>query len=431
MGYFKETEFILAQLRGAVGKRCKVDNTDGIFKRVGFGEVEIEGVNVKSDRVKVEYELGGLWSFEADVLRQGAESIVLKIPKVLESIERRKVIRISADANVEVEVWGKMLWKTTLKATMKDVGEGGASISFPEKVNIIENDKVKVRVQSLGIEFEGVVRHSDGLTIGIASGDESLSKIFLPKGKLEDLKLFLKRKYGISILSSKDYFVESKIRNRSSKLGLDFDKYLERILRDEAEFDNFIDDIAITETSFFRDPAQLDIFKRRILRSGQKIMSAGCSTGEEVYTIAMLMLEDGKPGSILGIDISSKVIEIAKRGGPYSPYSLRKVPTSFLKYFKEDGDGFWVKDEVKKLTRFIKGNILSLGAWIRTFDVIFCKNVLIYFDSASREISFRNFASALKPEGFLILGSAESEIKISKPFEPVVEGNVIIYKLTS
>jgi chemotaxis protein methyltransferase CheR len=215
--------------------------------------------------------------------------------------------------------------------------------------------------------------------------------------------------------------------------------------RSKEEMDDLIPHLTNNETYFFREMNQLHLFVSdtvgRIMncKSGShgcsiRIVSCGCSSGEEAYTIAML-LEDGglySKGmdiSITGVDIDRKVLDKAAKG-LYTSYSLRATDKSIIdKYFTKDGDKYMLAGQIRDKVQFVRGNLMDRGVLsaLGSADVIFCRNVLIYFsDRSIREIT-DIFYNTLAPHGYLFLGHSESLTRVTDIFEPKRYPNAIIY----
>lgn len=213
------------------------------------------------------------------------------------------------------------------------------------------------------------------------------------------------------------------------------------------ELHTFISLLTNNETYFFREENQLTALaevilptlKERRLRTGQKrlrILSAGCSTGEEAYSLAMLVLESGCFAwswdvSVMGIDVDLKAIALAKKG-VYSGRSLQAMPPQYLKrYFSETSEGYRINEAVRSITHFVGGNLLDLDGLVRerTVDVIFCRNVLIYFGDETIKDVVENFARYLKEDGLLFLGHSESLSRITHCYKPLRLPGAIIYEL--
>ncbi|MGA2107007.1 MAG: protein-glutamate O-methyltransferase CheR, partial [Syntrophorhabdales bacterium] len=170
--------------------------------------------------------------------------------------------------------------------------------------------------------------------------------------------------------------------------------------------------------------------------AGLRMWSAGCSTGEEPYTLAIMMLEllahsnVSLPFTIYGTDISSKALESAKRA-VFNNYSVRNTDKGILsKYFVEDKGMYTLKDSVKKYVSLDFLNLMDASSYrkYRQMDVIFCRNVLIYFDEKGKKTVIDNLYESLKPGGFLTIGHAESLHNISRGFKPLIFPGTIAYQ---
>jgi len=207
-----------------------------------------------------------------------------------------------------------------------------------------------------------------------------------------------------------------------------------------------VEAIVTTETQFFRDDGPFRALKYKILpeiidrRSKGpglvriRIWSAGCSTGQEVYSIAITVKELLVDLSrylvrILGTDISDEAIAKASRG-IYSPFEIERGLSRELlfKYFERNGDRWKVKDELRALVTFRRHNLLEPFEPLGVFDVIFCRNVLIYFKPQDRKGILQRMARVLEPDGYLLLGASESLAGICDLFEPVEHFRTVIYR---
>ena len=241
---------------------------------------------------------------------------------------------------------------------------------------------------------------------------------------------------GISFADDARYLVERRLRDRLDVVGVrDFAEYY-RYLRyqsgSRAEIEEAVEALTTNETYFFREDYQLRAFRDEILpqlerrnrdRGRLTIWSAGCSTGEEVYTIAMLILESGLcPGwdiRVFGNDVNRRVIAQARRG-VYGPSALRATSGERrASFFTENADGMHVAERVRSLAHFGHLNLLDEDriALVGRVDVIFCRNVLIYFEPETRRRVLGTFWERLVPGGYLLLGHAESLINLSTSFE--------------
>ncbi|PKN32268.1 MAG: hypothetical protein CVU63_19650, partial [Deltaproteobacteria bacterium HGW-Deltaproteobacteria-20] len=196
--------------------------------------------------------------------------------------------------------------------------------------------------------------------------------------------------------------------------------------------------ITTNETLFFRDASPFEVFKHKILpdlidarsksASGRnipiRIWSAACSTGQEVYSIAIALREalgnlSNFQISILGTDISDDAVTKASYG-KYNKFEIeRGLPQQTLnKYFSLMGDGWKIKDEIRAMAVFKKFNLMKPFAGLGKFDIVFCRNVAIYFTPADKKMVFEKIASVLEPDGSLVIGSTESLTGVTGMFEP-------------
>jgi chemotaxis protein methyltransferase CheR len=240
---------------------------------------------------------------------------------------------------------------------------------------------------------------------------------------------------GVVLDERAKYFVENRLLH--SVLRLQFDSfrdyyfYLKYDRKKSEELANVIDLLTIHETYFFREEQQLKSFSEEILpeiasRNGHgkslRIWSAGCSTGEEPYTISMMLQE--KPEfkdwtiEIFATDISQRVLQSARRG-IYQPIAFRTTDPKYIsKYFNKEDNAFRISDSVKKNVVFLHLNLLDANklAFINPMDIIFCRNVIIYFDMDAKRKVIETFHAKLKDNGYLLLGHSESLINISTSF---------------
>ena len=188
------------------------------------------------------------------------------------------------------------------------------------------------------------------------------------------------------------------------------------------------------ETYFFRDKPTFDqlpgeilpeLAKRRQSARRLSIWSAGCSTGQEVYSLAMLFAEQaerwqGWTIDILGTDVSHRAIAAA-RSGVYSQFEVQRGlgVTQMLRHFEETPRGWQVRDEVRRMVRFAQANLLAPHHPGRIpFDLVLCRNVLLYFDRPTRSEAFARLAGAVMPDGFLMLGAGETVVGQTERFVP-------------
>jgi len=259
---------------------------------------------------------------------------------------------------------------------------------------------------------------------------------------------FIYEKSGIFIPDNKKYFLENRLGRRIQELNLKgYEDYLYnlRYNSDNRELQRLFDLITTNETFFFREPQQFEIFRGELLnqitaenaktgRRDIKIWSAASSTGEEAYTVSIVLLEKVELGGfkkdIFASDISESVLASA-RAGVYGSYAIRNVPIAYLnKYFKNTDQQYSLSSAVKSMVKFSKVNLVEEKdvRIIRGVDVVFCRNVLIYFDDKAKQKVVSHLYDALRPGGYLIIGTSESLHNLTRAFRPVVINKVIIYQ---
>ena len=252
---------------------------------------------------------------------------------------------------------------------------------------------------------------------------------------------------GILVRDEMKFVLEHRLGQRLEALGLtdfaSYHRYLRYDLNRRAELEAAIEALTTHETYFFREPLQLAAFTEELIprleaeRSASRrlrIWSAGCSSGEEPYTLAMLLLESGRFANwdveIHASDISKRVLAQARRA-EYSPSALRATPPRLAeRYFEKVGQKLKVKDEVRAMVSFGQLNLVEPGmsALVPRADVIFCRNVLIYFDQAARQRAVRLFYEKLGEGGYLLLGHAENLIHLTADFELVHLQRDLVYR---
>ena len=247
---------------------------------------------------------------------------------------------------------------------------------------------------------------------------------------------------GIFHIDAKFNLIERACIRRMEALEIDelsdYCEYLSSDPRRRMEIAELLNEITIGETCFFRNQPQLDALRDRIIPEIMKspsklamkhlrIWSAGCSTGEEPYTLAMLLLElsqtllRGWTFEVRATDLNSRSVERAK-AGVYTPYSLRNTaPAMKTRYFHQYGDSFDVADEVRAKVKFEQLNLNDSQRmfFMTGFDVIFCCNVLIYFDLQSKKRVISHFYSNLMEGGYFFLGHSESLFGVDDRFRLV------------
>ena len=258
---------------------------------------------------------------------------------------------------------------------------------------------------------------------------------------------FLYRRTGMVFTEAKRYYVERRVVERMNATGsTSFASYFARLRIDmQGEVEQFVNAFTVNETYFFREDHQLSCLTADLLpqilrwkRKGDliRIWSAPCSTGEEPYSIAIWLLEnwtlvDEYEIEIVGSDIDTGVLEEA-RGGVYGKRALMRLsPALVQKYFAPAAKETWkILDDLRQSVRFTRVNIVEPEQTRPhgLFDVIFCRNVLIYFDDAARRIAAENLYENLYPGGFICLGHTESMSRISSLFEVRRFDDAIVYQ---
>lgn len=234
----------------------------------------------------------------------------------------------------------------------------------------------------------------------------------------EKFKENIFRMTGLDLSLYKERQMKRRIESLIKRHQIDsYESYFKVLKSDKEIFDEFINYLTINVSEFFRNPGQWDILIDTVvpeLMKGTrklKVWSAACSTGEEPYTLVMALsrlmpLSDIK---ILAVDIDKEAINKAK-AGVYSKKSIENVPEDFKKkYFTPIGSSFKISDEIKRCVEFKHFNLLK-DQYPRDYDLIVCRNVMIYFTEEAKEEMYHNFNSALKEKGVLFVGSTEQII---------------------
>ena len=199
--------------------------------------------------------------------------------------------------------------------------------------------------------------------------------------------------------------------------------------------------LTTNERLFFRDMAPFEALQGRILPEFAallkgdmplKIWSAAASSGQEAYSISMLLLEQGWQGraaTILGTDVSEQILDVARRG-KYVQFEVnRGLPAIYLvKYFTRAGTDWQLKDEVRRTVNFRQFDLRQSAASLGRFHLIFCRNVLIYFDTATKHKILAHLWSALEPGGYLALGGAESILEMHDRFDRLALNGTAFYR---
>lgn len=274
-------------------------------------------------------------------------------------------------------------------------------------------------------------------------------EIYLTEETFNHIRDFIYEKTGIYFLENKKYLLESRLINRVKECNCrTFEDYYYFLKYDQSkkELQKFYDSITTNETSFFRNPPQFVAFENSILpqvldmnrqkmKKRIRIWSAACSTGEEPYTIAMILLENqlkarGWEIEIVATDISEMALSSA-RNGIYKKNRIDDVPQKYLyKYFDNSDESYKIKREVRGSVKFDNANLIEdyTAKKYQGFDIVFCRNVLIYFDDEAKKKVIARIYDVMVPGGYLFLGHSESLHNISRAFKLLHHDKAVVYK---
>jgi chemotaxis protein methyltransferase CheR len=256
-----------------------------------------------------------------------------------------------------------------------------------------------------------------------------------------------RRQAAIVLEPGKEYLVESRLQPLADKAGFaKLEDYIAK-LREEIGFSpahaQVVDALTTNETYFFRDIHPFDALRTEVLpglierRSATRKLSIWCaaaSTGQEPYSLAMMLLEHFKSletwnVSIVATDYSDRVLEQAKRGEYNQVEVNRGLPAIYLvKYFRKQGDRWVVRDDVRKRIDYRRLNLIDPWPMLPQFDLVLMRNVLIYFDVAVKRTIMKNVRRVLAPDGYYALGSAETTMNIDSTFLPMMYGKTTFYR---
>lgn len=275
---------------------------------------------------------------------------------------------------------------------------------------------------------------------------DSLKKDLSPE-EFERFRDWIHHHSGIYLEETKVDSLRISLVTRATRFGfMNYDEYFRLLSSDEDEFKELMNLVTINETSFFRFPAQFEAFRDRvipeILDSKPKISrsfrvwSAGCSTGEEPYTVAMSLLDSGLDAlgyrtEVLGTDVSTQALDKAKRG-IYPAKALTSLPQNVIhRWFEPVKGGYSPVARVRDTVDLSYHNLIKEPyplVLLANWDVVFCRNVTIYFRLESTRRVVDNFYESLNPGGYLFIGHSETLTSISDRFEPVEIGGVFLYR---
>ncbi len=271
----------------------------------------------------------------------------------------------------------------------------------------------------------------------------------LSKENFVKLSEFIYRKSGIFLEEEKHYEKLAKfVNDRCHKINADsFRKYFYKLRfedKDGSEFQELMNGMTVNETYFYREVNQFEVLANNLLpelnRSRPKgvplrILSAPCSTGEEPYSIILHILEEGRiveerDIEVVGIDIDSTVINKAKKG-EFTSRSVHAIPKNVLaQWFRKKGTGFELVDELIGVVDFNVANVFDRNEMrkLGKFDIIFSRNMLIYFDDASRKEVAMTFYDMLNPGGYVLLGHAEYMSRIVSIYNAKKIETTLVYQ---
>jgi len=268
--------------------------------------------------------------------------------------------------------------------------------------------------------------------------------------KFKQIRYLIYEESGMYFTDNKKYLLENRLSKRMEEVKLtSFDEYyylLKYSPKKREELSKLFDQVTINETSFFRNMPQLQAFEKEIVPEILKnnnpgsqrlrIWSAGCSNGQEPYALAMILANISATKAfkfvpeIIANDISGAMILEAQKGR-YKGYYLRNTPDPYKsKYFTKNGDDYTISDSIKVMVKFSIMNMLDEAKtkMVRNMDVIFCRNVISYFDNEVKKKVIEMFYESLNPGGYLFIGHSESLHNISRAFKLMLFPNAIVYK---
>ncbi len=269
--------------------------------------------------------------------------------------------------------------------------------------------------------------------------------------RISDFDLYkdlLKEKSGLTLTPDKSYLLDSRLTPVARKWNYANLEVMTMALRAMPPADlikEVVEAMTTNETSFYRDSKPFDQFRDIILPHLMKtrpakrvrIWCAASSTGQEPYSLAMLIKENAAklPGwnfEIIATDIDTNVLDAAKRG-EYTQFEVQRgLPIQMLmKYFDQKADKWALKQEIKSMVQFKFFNLLEPMASLGKFDIIFCRNVLIYFDRETKAKVLQNMATLIPDDGFVLLGGAETVLGITDSFKPMDNARGIYVKPNS
>ncbi len=266
----------------------------------------------------------------------------------------------------------------------------------------------------------------------------------LSEHELSEIRMLIEERTGICFDASRERFFSTRVKEHLRAKGLERGTDLLRAMRkSNVEYEALLEGLLTQETSFFRYPSVYEAFEKRVLPELHvkkfwknprtlRIWSAGCSTGEEPYSIAItiadsLSFSDSWNVEILATDVGRHALKHAERGA-YTGRSLGSVsPEQLATHFSQAHGGHQVKPRLRKMVTFAQMNLAS-AVYVGRMDMIFCMNVLIYFSEERRRSLVQRFYDTLEPGGYLFLGHSESISKMPVKFQAIVLNDCILYR---
>jgi chemotaxis protein methyltransferase CheR len=270
------------------------------------------------------------------------------------------------------------------------------------------------------------------------------TNVKLSEPELDEIRTLIEQRSAILFDSSRERFFSTRVREHLEERNLaDGTELLKLVRGSSIEYEGLLERLLTQETSFFRYPAVYGALEKKILPEIQerkfwetprtlRIWSAGCSTGEEPYSIAITVSEALKfPEAweieILATDVSRRALRHAERGA-YSRRSLGEVSLHQVEsYFSPTKHGYQVRPRIRRLISFAQMNLVD-SFYVGKLDCIFCMNVLMYFSAQRRLSILRRFYDALEPGGYFLLGHSETLSNLPMNFESMVLGDCVIYR---
>jgi chemotaxis protein methyltransferase CheR len=242
---------------------------------------------------------------------------------------------------------------------------------------------------------------------------------------------------GVTVPEERSALLASRLAPRLAATGCrDFMEYY-RLLRygGDGELDEAIDAVVNNETYFYRETVQLEVLVQLVAGTSRavRILSAGCSTGEEAYTLAMMLHDAGVPApavNVVALDVSARAIRTSREAA-YGEHSFRGVEDGVRERFFDLEAARWrVREDIRRRVTFVKANLLdtAVPGTLGGFDAVLCRNVTIYFDEAAKERAIANLYELVVPGGLLLLGHSESLYKQQHGFDMVRLGRAIGYR---